>query len=344
MSIQDNFREVSDPAALPREPLVSVQMFAYRHEHFLAGAIEGVISQICNFPIELIIGEDCSPDGTLAIALDYQRRYPKLIRVLTADRNVGGHANVARSQSASRGKYIALHDGDDYWHNPHKLQMQVDLMESNPDMTFCHTDFDRKTRFRTWRNKHRNHPTPWLAQGDAYLALLHEWSVMTATTMFRRGIIDAFMLTDFHNIKWPFGDRNLILFSSLFGKVGYIDCSTATYRKIRNSSLNSGTASFLSMPLAAEECIQMFLDKHPVSATDELEILSRLKMNIYHASFYAENMELAQSTFKWLDAHGMGPSLARHRLRMAAITLKFPVRILRIVKNFIDLHLSSIPA
>src|SRR5574337_297251 len=213
--------EISDPAQLPTEPLVSVYMLAYRHERFIAEAIEGVIAQECDFPIELIIGEDCSPDRTREIVLKYQRSYPHLIRVLTSERNVGALSNARRCQLGTRGRIIAICEGDDYWHHPYKLQKQADLMLSSPDMVVCHTDYDRLTRVRRRRNQHRTHPPRWLAQGDAYVALLHDWSVRTATSMYRREGFDKFIGTEFDNPLWPFGDINRLLFASLLGTFGY---------------------------------------------------------------------------------------------------------------------------
>jgi len=125
--------EISDPAMLLEAPLVTVHMLAYRHEKFIAQAIESVVGQQCTFPFELIIAEDCSPDRTREIALDYQRRYPHLIRVLISDSNVGMQANAARCSAASRGKYGAVCEGDDYWCDPTKLARQMAVLEQIPD-------------------------------------------------------------------------------------------------------------------------------------------------------------------------------------------------------------------
>ncbi|MEN1941723.1 glycosyltransferase [Luteimonas sp. MJ174] len=132
MSNQSETIEISDPSALSAKPLVSVYMLAYRHEKFIADAIDSVIAQNCNFPIELIIGEDCSPDCTGEIVRDYQRRYPHFIRVLTSGQNVGAHANAARCRAACRGDYVAICEGDDYWCDPSKLTRQVDLLSMRP--------------------------------------------------------------------------------------------------------------------------------------------------------------------------------------------------------------------
>jgi len=119
------YTEVADPDRLLRDPLVSVVMITYNHEPYIAQAIEGVLSQETDFPIELIIGEDCSTDRTREIVLEYQRRYPEVIRVLFSAENVGMHKNARRTTLAARGRYIAFCDGDDWWHRRDKLQLQI---------------------------------------------------------------------------------------------------------------------------------------------------------------------------------------------------------------------------
>jgi glycosyltransferase involved in cell wall biosynthesis len=114
-------------------PLLSIVTITYNHEPFIAKTIEGVLMQQVKFPIELIIAEDCSTDGTRAICQQYAEEYPDLIRLITSDSNVGAIANERRAMLAARGKYIAFCEGDDYWTDPLKLQKQVDFLESHPD-------------------------------------------------------------------------------------------------------------------------------------------------------------------------------------------------------------------
>jgi glycosyltransferase involved in cell wall biosynthesis len=335
--------ELSDWSKLPTDPLVSVYMLAYRHERYIAHAIEGVLSQRCTFPIELIIGDDRSPDGTGAIVRQYQQKYPQTIRILTADVNVGMHANAARCRAAARGQYVAICEGDDYWHHPDKLHMQVGLMSTNPDMAMCHTDYNRQTRFRTWRNRHLTHPSPHLAKGRAYIALLHEWSVMTATSLFRRDVLRDFELTAFNNRRWPFGDRNRLLYASLRGDIGYLPISTATHRKVRNSACNQDMGSTLRMQLATEECIDQFLTYHPLDRTTELNIRARIKQKIYAAAYYANRPDILVDSYAWLERHGYADARHLHLARLAAMRLRFPLRLAAGLKNFVDLHLSALP-
>jgi glycosyltransferase involved in cell wall biosynthesis len=116
-------------------PLVSVAMIAYNVGKFLAEAIESVLVQETGFKVELIIGEDCSTDNTREIALEYQMKYPHVIKVLLPEKNQGLTPNSIATQNACSGKYIALLDGDDFWTDPLKLQKQVEFLEIHPQFS-----------------------------------------------------------------------------------------------------------------------------------------------------------------------------------------------------------------
>ena len=255
--------EISDPSALPADPLVSVYTLAYKHERFIADTIEGVIAQKCDFPIELIIGEDCSPDRTREIVLDYQRRYPGLIRVLTSEKNVGAYANGRRCQLATRGKYVAICEGDDYWHRQDKLQMQVNAMMQNPTATIVHTDFDRRMGGRVFRNWNRRNRNPDLAQGEAFEMLLRRMSVVTATVMHKRAILIDYVEAGADDRNWPFGDYQRALYASLRGPVIYLPLSTATYRYVAGSVMNQGARNLLTLQRAGLECREWFMAMCP---------------------------------------------------------------------------------
>lgn len=119
--------------------LVSVLCTTYNHESFIADAIEGVISQKVNFKYELIIHEDASTDKTADIVKKYADKYPELIRVIFQKENQFQYCNIYETFlfPEVRGKYIALCEGDDYWTDENKLQMQVDFLEKNPEYSMC---------------------------------------------------------------------------------------------------------------------------------------------------------------------------------------------------------------
>ncbi len=118
---------------------VSVHMITYNHAKYIAQAIESVLMQQTDFDFELIIGEDCSTDGTREIVIEYQRRYPHRIRALLPEKNLGVRRNSDEVFSNCRGEYIALLEGDDVWTDRHKLQKQVRFMDANRSFSMCGT-------------------------------------------------------------------------------------------------------------------------------------------------------------------------------------------------------------
>ncbi len=122
------------------EMIVSVCMITYNHEPFIREAIEGVLMQQTSFPIELVIGEDCSTDRTREICLEYKEKYPDKIKFLLNEKNLGMMPNFIQTLNACTGKYIALCEGDDYWTDKLKLQKQVDFLEGNEEYVMAYHD------------------------------------------------------------------------------------------------------------------------------------------------------------------------------------------------------------
>ncbi len=112
-------------------------MITYNHGRFIAQAIESVLMQETDFPVELVVGEDCSTDETLRVVLEYAKKYPYVVRAILHEHNVGASANALAVEMACRGQYIAYLEGDDYWTEATKLQKQVRMLESNPSYCMC---------------------------------------------------------------------------------------------------------------------------------------------------------------------------------------------------------------
>jgi glycosyltransferase involved in cell wall biosynthesis len=130
---------VTVPTGERPPPKVSICMLAYNHEKYIGQAIDSVLMQKVSFPYEIVIGEDCSTDTTREIVLDYQRRYPERIRLLLPEHNMGMMANSRQVLHASRGEYVALLEGDDYWLTDSKLQTQVTFLDQHPEFSLhCH--------------------------------------------------------------------------------------------------------------------------------------------------------------------------------------------------------------
>jgi glycosyltransferase involved in cell wall biosynthesis len=118
---------------------LSVAMITYNQEQFIGQAIESILAQRVSFDYEIVIGEDCSTDGTRAVILDFQRRYPDRVVTLLRERNLGVTRNLAGTIAACCGQYLAILEGDDYWICTDKLQRQVDFLEAHPGWAICCT-------------------------------------------------------------------------------------------------------------------------------------------------------------------------------------------------------------
>jgi len=205
------------------EPTVSVLMTAYKHERFIAQAIESALMQETDFPFEVVIGEDKSPDGTRQIAEEYQRRHPDTIRVLARERNLGAH-NFPETYAACRGRYVAVLEGDDYWTDSRKLQREVDALEAHPDWVIA---------FHAVRVVSEGCTTPpdifpkeW--REISTLDDLLQWNfIQTCSLMFRNGVIREF--PDWY-FSLALGDWPLTIMLARHGKIGYIDRVMADYR------------------------------------------------------------------------------------------------------------------
>ena len=334
MTTAEETIEISDPAALVDQPLVSVYMLAYRHERFIARAIEGVVAQQCDFPFELIIGEDCSPDRTGEIVREYQRRYPHLIRILTSAANVGAHANGKRCRLACRGEYVAICEGDDFWHHPRKLALQVATMQRDSAISLCHTDIDHQLGRFTLHSVNALRKPKHIAQGpDAYTSLLLEWTPTTATTLYKRGVLEAFERSQFNRADWPFGDYNKALFASVHGTIAYLPVSTATWTQNHGSATNSGFQARLRMGRALADCREFFMEHYPLPPDMVVRVREVGHRRIMSDAFVAGDEKLYRHSWEWLDRHGFKPSKVAHCVRLTVLKLHVPSNLIQMCKK-----------
>ncbi|MED3550872.1 glycosyltransferase [Cytobacillus praedii] len=222
--------------------LVSVNCITYNHERYIGSTIEGFLSQKTNFAFEILIGEDCSKDGTRAIIESYMNKFPGKIRLITSSSNVGAKKNSERLVEASNGKYIALCEGDDLWTNPHKLQKQIDYLENHPDCVLCFHSAEIVNGMGKPLNQYirpykktRNSPVrDMIAGGGGFCP--------TASLVFRREIIDPLpaLLKEAH-----VGDYALQMWAASKGSIHYIDEMMSAYRvgiaDSWSTKLNSGS-------------------------------------------------------------------------------------------------------
>lgn len=118
-------------------PLVSVICPSYNHEPYLRQALDSILMQQTDFPIEVLVGEDCSPDNSREILQEYERQYPDIFQMFYRNENMGATRNGHDLRMRTKGKYIITLETDDYWTDSLKLQKQVDFLETHPEYIGC---------------------------------------------------------------------------------------------------------------------------------------------------------------------------------------------------------------
>lgn len=127
---------ISDWAVDIAKPTVSILCTTYNHEKYIEDALEGFLNQKTNFPFEILVYDDASTDKTPDIIRAYHAAYPLLIKPVLQTENQyskGTQVFCTYQLSRAQGTYVAVCEGDDYWVDPLKLQIQVDFLDSNED-------------------------------------------------------------------------------------------------------------------------------------------------------------------------------------------------------------------
>lgn len=117
-----------------QNPLLTVICITFNHKNFLRKCLEEILNQETTFPVEIIIHDDASSDGTTDIVLEYSARYPGLIKSIIQRTNQysKGLKPGLLALSHAQGAFVAWCEGDDYWVDPQKLQKQVSFLSNNP--------------------------------------------------------------------------------------------------------------------------------------------------------------------------------------------------------------------
>ena len=112
---------------------LSIIMPCYNVESTIIRALDSILMQKVNFPLEIIIVNDASTDKTLDIVTKYQREHGDVLdlKILQNIENKGNAYTFYTGLYASKGEYFCVLDGDDYYTISDKLQRQVDFLDSD---------------------------------------------------------------------------------------------------------------------------------------------------------------------------------------------------------------------
>ncbi len=217
--------------------MVSILCTAFNHGEYIAQTLESFVSQQTDFPFEVLVNDDRSSDNTAEIIREYAEKYPEIIRPFIQEKNLYSQGiNIYDHvfYPNAKGKYIAFCEGDDYWTDPMKLQLQVDFLESHPEYSAC--VHNSKMLFCNEGNKLQDLASPG-ADRDISFELIIEGmrhSYHTSSIMARREFIVK--PPDFVNIAGKFGflDYPIAIWLNMNGKVRFLERFMSTYRVASN--------------------------------------------------------------------------------------------------------------
>lgn len=212
-----------------KKPLVSVLCLTYNHDKYVAQAIESILQQKVDFPVEVIIHDDASTDTTVQVIEQTlaKNTNPNIYFKTTFEKQ--NQYSQDRTQyvndmfETAQGKYIAVCEGDDYWTDEEKLQKQVAVMEANPQFSLCF----HPVKVHVENKKAADYIYPDPAEHIAYTVdeLVRRNFIQTNSVMYRKQ-----EYSELNSRVMPF-DWYMHLYHARFGTIGYLDEVMAVYRR-----------------------------------------------------------------------------------------------------------------
>ncbi|MFA6931733.1 MAG: glycosyltransferase, partial [Lentisphaeria bacterium] len=136
-------------------PLVSIFCLSYNHGAYLKRAFDSFDMQQLDAPIEIVIHDDASTDGSDKIIREYASRNPNVKAIIQKENQYTKHGGFSfLSEIPLAGKYVAVCEGDDYWTDPQKLSRQVAYLEAHPN---CSLVFHPVRTIRSWEPNQPDH-------------------------------------------------------------------------------------------------------------------------------------------------------------------------------------------
>ena len=243
-------------------PLVSVRCITYNHENYIAQALDSFIMQKTKFPFEIIVHDDASTDRTAEIIREYEKKYPLIVKPIYEEENQWskpGNPLGKIVNAALNGKYVAICEGDDYWIDENKLQMQVDFLENNPEYGMCYT------RAKMYIQKTQEfHKRSVGASFDDFDDLVLKGNrVPTLTTVYRRDLLDRYWQEVQPGTRgWLMGDYPMWLYFAHESKVKFFNHVTSVYRVLEESASHNQDPQKRAAFSKSSEGIQLFLHKN----------------------------------------------------------------------------------
>ena len=266
-------------------PFVSICCITYNHENFIQEAIDGFLMQKTTFPVEILIHDDASSDKTVNHLKNYSEKYPNLIKLICQVENQysKGLKPFLFIFKRAKGKYIATCEGDDYWTDSEKLEIQVNFLEKNSTYAgVCHDTLvleldDFKSHTKVWWQDFGERLDIIFTDTLNFGAAFH-----TSSFLFRRNLLQ--LPQDYGS--YCSGDMALFSIIASQGSIRRIPKSMSVYRKhsggITNTSDHKGLNALVNRVLMF---CSLKTHLHPQFGSEFSLIINTLKRDIAYFIF-----------------------------------------------------------
>lgn len=245
---------------------VFVKCFTFNQAKYIEETMKGFTIQHTNFPFVCCIVDDASTDGEQLVIIEYIKENFDITNTIVAYKKETDYAHIVYAQhkvnkncffavlllkenhySQNRSKieyirewnedvpYEALCEGDDFWIDSNKLQMQVDFLDEHLEYGMTYT--------QAFMCNHNSEISESVIIGSSschsFSEMIEQNPVPTLSTMFRRSLYEKYIHCIKPNPLWRMGDYPMWLFFSLNSKIHFIEKPTAVYRVLSESASHS---------------------------------------------------------------------------------------------------------
>ncbi|MCR5686508.1 MAG: glycosyltransferase [Lachnospiraceae bacterium] len=251
---------------------VSVIFITYNHRDYVEKALRSVLEQETDFPFEVVVGEDCSTDGTQEILKKIAAEYPvheptgpsdRQVRLYLREENTGGRptVNVYETTQRCTGEYLAYLEGDDFWTDRHKLQKQADILDGSPEyIAVTHScaivgaddqpiedeDVKKIGELYAWSGKFTYEDFCWSGKWPGHYATVMSRNIYKDSAGFDYTIL--YRASDFTD------DAVILLFLLMRGDIYRMDECMSAWRYIRKKDGSNWNSIAMSRNIAMEDC------------------------------------------------------------------------------------------
>lgn len=223
----------------PHQPIISCCCITFNQKDYIKEALDSMLLQETSYAFEIVIHDDVSTDGTREILQKYEEEFPHIVKPIYQTQNQWSQGNriMPIVFKHAIGQYMALCEGDDYWTDKNKLQIQIDEMKRYPECNISfhygvkkyEDDSQEDEIFCKHANKNKFFSIEEVIKYSGPL-------MPTASICLSRNFVDFLI-----NHKNDFFRRDITaFFIQVFASMGkgamYIDKNMCVYRRMGNNS------------------------------------------------------------------------------------------------------------